>query len=60
MAPKATDSADAVHFQILFAALKHNKSTIEPAWDDVAAEIGISYGRNASVTYLPIPLLHSN
>jgi hypothetical protein len=43
MAPKAADgvSADAANFQFLFAALKHNKGTIEPAWDSVAAEGGI-------------------
>jgi len=49
MPPKVTDG-EAAGFQFLFAVLKHNKSTIEPAWDDVARECGISYGRNASVT----------
>lgn len=61
MAPKAKDgvSADAASFQFIFAVLMHNKSTIEPNWDDVAKECGISYGRNASVS-LPSSLISSD
>lgn len=53
MAPKAKDgvSADAASFQFIFAVLMHNKSTIEPNWDDVAKECGISYGRNANTKF---------
>lgn len=58
MPPKAKDGAplDAANFQFIFAVLKHNKSTIEPDWEEVARECGISYARNASVSLSMYPI----
>jgi hypothetical protein len=54
MPPKPKDGAplDAANFPFIFAVLKHNKSTIEPDWEEVVRERGISYARNASVSLL--------